>query len=265
LTVGDVAAAVGWSTSKISRYELGRSGLKPDEVEKLLDFYGVADPERAQLLTLAHDAARKGWWEDYTDVLSEDYLTLIGLEAEATSVSQVQIEVIPGLLQTEDYATHVHLGYGRVMPIPPGVIERRVKVRMIRQTALTGDQPLELSAVLDESVLLRRVGDHSVMRAQMLKLAQVADLPNITLRVRALNGERSLVSASFSLFQFGPTRGEAILHDVVVTENIRSEFYVEGEADTYEHRLAFQHLADESLTPLESRELFLKTARDRWA
>jgi transcriptional regulator with XRE-family HTH domain len=266
LTVDDVAAVVGWSRSKISRYELGRSGLKPDDVQKLLDFYEVVEPERGQLLALAHDARQKGWWEEYADAVTEEYLTFIGLEAEASSVAQWQVEAIPGLLQTEEYARQVLLAYQQVVPIGPGVVDKRVKVRMIRQEALTRDQPLELSAVLDEAILLRRIGDHSMMHAQMLRLAEAAELPNVTLRVLPLSGERSLVSGSFGIFRFGPTRGgaEAILHDVAFTEYLRSEFYVEGDADTYMYRLVFQRLAEESLTPADSRELILQTARQVW-
>jgi transcriptional regulator with XRE-family HTH domain len=262
LTVEQVAAAVGWSRSKISRYELGRTGLKPVDVEKLLDFYGIADPERSQLLNLAYDATKKGWWEGYADVIPEEYLTLIGLEAGASSEVEWQIEAIPGLLQTEDYARQIHLGYQQAVPIPPSVVERRVQVRMMRQEVLTRDLPLEYSAVLDEAILIRRVGDSSMMHGQLLRLAEVSDLPNVTLRIRPLSGERSLVAGSFNIFSFAPRSGssEPILHDVLFSEHMRSEFYVEGDVETYTHHLVFRHLADESLSPTESREFILQAA-----
>jgi transcriptional regulator with XRE-family HTH domain len=259
----DVAQAVGWSPAKLSRYELGRTGLKPSEVERLLDFYEVVGPQRDQLLTLAYDATQRGWWEDYADVLSDEYLTFIGLEAEATSVSHWQLGVVPGLLQTEQYARQLLLGYQRVMPIPPGVIERRVKVRMIRQEALTRDPPLELTVVIDESVLMRRVGSKTVMHDQLLRLAQVMELPNVTLRILPLALEGALVAGSFLIFRFHRGTEEAMLHDVVSTENLKSDLYVEGEADTYEHRLAFEGLAAESLAPTQSRKLILRTVK-RW-
>ncbi len=234
---------------------------------KLLDFYQVADPERGQLLALAHDARQKGWWEDYADVIPDEYLTLIGLEAEASSLAQWQVEVVPGLLQTEEYARQILLAYQQVVPNPPSVIDKRVRVRMIRQEVLTRDPPLELSVVLDESVLLRRVGSHSVMRAQLLQLVEASGLPNVTLRIRLLSGQRSLAAASFGIFSFGPSGDarEAMLHDVAFTEYLRSEFYVESDLDTYNHRLVFQQLADQSLTASESRELVLETARRVWA
>jgi transcriptional regulator with XRE-family HTH domain len=263
-TGDDVAAALEWSPSKVSRYELARTGLKPTEVGKLLDYYEVTGSRRDQLLALAREATQKGWWEDYTDVVSEEYLAFIGLEAEASSVEQWHVEVVPGLLQTVDYARQVHLGFQRVSPIPPSTIERRVQLRLARQEALTArEPPLELSVVIDESILLRQIGDHSVMRAQLERLAEAANLPNITLRVLPLRGDHALVVDSFVIFRFGQdheTPGSS-LHDVVSTEHLVSELYVEGETDTYLHRLAFDSLVKESLSPSDSRELLVRTAK----
>ncbi len=263
-TGDEVARQLGWSASKISRYELGRTGLKPSEVERLLDLYGVVDPERSQLLALAHDASQRGWWEDYADALPDEYLTFIGLEAEATSMSHWEVDVVPGLLQTEEFATQVHVGYQNVVPIPPGIIQRRVKVRMIRQQALTRPEPVEFSAVLDESVLLRKIASRPVMHAQLLHMVELAELPNVTLQVLPLNADRSVIAATFVIFRFGPV-GDATLHDVVTTENFTSEFYVEGETSTYEHRLAFESLARDALTPAESQDLILRRAEEAWA
>ena len=112
---GDVvAAALKWSPSKISRYERARTGLQPKEVERLLDYYGVTGTRRQLLLGLAQDAARKGWWEEFGDSLSEDYRQFIGLEHEATSIGIWHVEAVAGLLQTEAYARHIISSYGRV-------------------------------------------------------------------------------------------------------------------------------------------------------
>src|SRR5579859_2513170 len=130
LTAEAAGAALGWSKAKVSRYELAQSGLKPKDVEKLLDVYGVQGEYRERLLILAQEATQRGWWEDFSDVLSEEHLAFIGLEAEATSVQQWQVSVVPGLLQTEQYAWHVFSGAQAVRRVPPTVIERRVQTRL---------------------------------------------------------------------------------------------------------------------------------------
>jgi transcriptional regulator with XRE-family HTH domain len=263
----EVARALGWSPSKISRYEQGRSTLLFDEVSKLLDLYGVSDPERGLLLSLALDASQRGWWEDYADALPEESLAFIGLEAEAVSVAQWQVEVVPGLLQTEDYARQVYAGYQHVVPTTsPGVVERRVRVRMKRQEVLARDPPLQLSVVIDESVLLRRMGAREIMRAQLERLAAAAELGNVDLRVLPLNNENSLVADSFVIFGFGTNSVDdsVLLHDVVSTEGVKSETYVEGETDTHLYRLVFQGLVKASLPPCESLRLIRRTAEDVW-
>ncbi len=115
-----VAAALKWSPSKISRYERARTGLRPRDVERLLDYYQIAGPRRALLLELAEDAAQKGWWEEFADSLSEDYRQFIGLEHEAVTIAIWHIYVVTGLLQTESYARHIISSYGRVEPIDAG-------------------------------------------------------------------------------------------------------------------------------------------------
>jgi len=261
----EVARGLGWSTSKVSRYELGRSTLPLDEVEKMLDFYGVTGPERGQLLSLAREANEKGWWEDYADALPDEHQAFIGLEAEAASAAIWAVEIVPGLLQTEDYARQVHLGYQAVVPIPPGIIDTRVKVRMIRQQVLARDPPLELSVVLDESVLLRPIGKPRLMYAQLQHLLQMTDLANIELRVLPLSKER-LVANSFTIFFFNSMRETGGLREVVNTESaVGSDLYVENEADTYFHRLVFQSLVDVSCSPSESQALIQQTAERVWA
>ena len=136
--------ALGWSKAKISRYELAQGGLRPSDVESLLDIYGVRGDRRQQLLALAEEATAKGWWEGYSDVLNKEYLAFIGLEAEATASLVWQINVVPGLLQTAQYAWQIFSGYQEIKAAPPTVIERRVQTRLIRQQILTRDQSLKL-------------------------------------------------------------------------------------------------------------------------
>ena len=137
------------------------------------------------MLGLAEDAAQKGWWEEFTDSLSEDYKQFIGLEHEATAMAIWHVDVVTGLLQTEEYARHIIGSYSRVEPVAPGMIGRLVRVRMRRQQVLDRDG-LQLSVVLDESVLKRRIGDEAVMYDQLQKLVKEADRPNLTLQFSPL-------------------------------------------------------------------------------
>jgi hypothetical protein len=192
----------------------------------------------------------------------------IGLEAEAHTMAHWQVGVVPGLLQTEEYARRLNAGYQSVIPTPPSILERLVRVRMIRQELLTRDPPLQLSVVIDEAVLLRKIGDRGLMHAQLRHLASVADLPNVELRIMPLtNRETSLVADSFAIFSFGPVTTSEIgkLADVVSTENVTSELYVEGETGTYLYRLVFQGLLKASLSPADSQNLIRRTAEELWA
>jgi transcriptional regulator with XRE-family HTH domain len=264
-TAEAIASRLGWSKAKVSRYELARSGLKPAEVERLLDAYGVTGRHREQLLALAEEATKRGWWERYTDVLPEEYQAFIALEAEATSVLQWQITVIPGLLQTDRYARDVIEGYQGVRSDPNTIIDRRVEARTTRRQVLTrDDHPLELHAIIDEAVLRRQRGDRSVMYEQLQYLAEISDLPNVTLRILPLAGPKGLAVDSFQILRFGQEY-ETQLKDIVSTENMRAYLYVEGDTDTHEFMLAFDELVRESLEPTKSREFILLAAQQLWA
>jgi transcriptional regulator with XRE-family HTH domain len=259
-----VAQRLGWSKAKVSRYELARSGLKPTDVESLLDVYRVSGDQRTQLLSLAVEATEKGWWEAYSDILTEEHLAFIGLEAEATSVLQWQINVVPGLLQSRRYAQEIFSGYQDVRALPPAVIERRVQTRVIRQRRLTEDPRLDLAVIIDESVLRRQRGDPGVMSEQLRHLAEVSELPNVTLQVLPLKGPKGLAVDSFQVLAFGPAH-ETQLHDVVSMEGLRNYLFVEGETPTFEFRRAFGHLAQEALGPAESREFIVRITPELWS
>jgi transcriptional regulator with XRE-family HTH domain len=258
-----VAAALKWSPSKISRYERARTGLRPREVARLLDYYQITGPRRALLLGLAADAAQKAWWYEFADSLSEDYQQFIGLEHEAASMAIWHVDVVTGLLQTEAYARHIIGSYSRVEPMPPGMIGRMVKVRMRRQQVLSRED-LQLKVVLDESVLRRRIGDESVMYEQLQRLIQEADRPNLTLQILPLSARHTVFGESFVIFGFIDD-DDVMLPDVVIAEQLRSSVTLEGERETYLHRIAFQTLSEAALDPAESRALILQTAESYWS
>jgi Domain of unknown function (DUF5753)/Helix-turn-helix domain len=220
-----VGNARGRSKAKVSRYELARSGLKPTEVKRLLDVYGVQGEHPEQALT--EEATQKDWWEAYADVLTEEEPRFIGLTAETTAVLQCQINVTPGLLQTEQYVRDIFTGCQVVSRTVPAIIERRVEKRIIRQQVLTHDKPLDVTVVIDESVLHRQRGDRAVMRDQLRHLAKAAERPDATLRIPPLNGPKRLAIDSFQVLRFGQAY-EAPLHDAMCAESLINYRYAEG-------------------------------------
>jgi len=265
----EVARGLGWSTTKISRAEFGRESLPPSEIEKLIDFYGASEPLRARLVALAEDATQRAWWEDYADALTPEYIEYIGLEAEASSLLHWQSDVVPGLLQTEGYARQLDAAYKMVDPmIPPTIHERFLQVRQIRQERLVREPVLQLSTVVDEAVLLRGVGDRSVMREQLVRMVESSRLPNVNLRVLPLDREIALGGAgSFAILSFGELDNPhtAALGDVVSIESLNTEIYVEGEPNAHLFRLFFQALSYAALSPANSRDFIISTLERVWS
>ena len=259
-----VAAALKWSPSKISRYERARTGLQPREVERLLDYYEVTGSRRTTLLVLAKDAAQKGWWEQFADTLGPDYQEFIGLEHEASTIAIWHVDVVTGLLQTEAYARHIISSYSKVEPNAPSMIERMVKVRMQRQQVLNREPAVKLSVVFDESVLLRRVGNDQVMYEQLQRLAREADRPNLELRIIELDAQHTVFGDAFVIFGFEEDI-DATMRDVVSAEHLRNGVSLQGEKETYLHRIAFGMLREASLDAASTKALILETAESKWA
>ncbi len=263
LTGDEVADQAGWSASKISRLENARQTPRFTDVKKLLDLYEIHGSQREQLLQLARDAVRKGWWEAFSDALPEQYASYIGLEIEAEAIWQWETQVVPGLLQTEAYALAVEQWSHSIEVIPPSRVDARVEARIARQSVLTRDPPLKLSIILDEALLLRRYGDAEVMREQLYRLLELAEFPNIGLQVLPLDGPHPIATGSFTLLQF-PLASGIRFHDVAYIEHLNGCSYLEEETETYRHRLSFERLGAEALAPAESMERISMIARDAW-
>src|SRR5271156_3965527 len=180
ITLEDAGEVIRASGSKMSRLETGRVGFKDRDISDLLTFYDVIDEQqRAALLQLARGASAHGWWHDYSDVLPAWFESYVGLEEAATSIRTYEVQFVPGLLQTEDYARAVTLlGHHGA---PAAEIEQRVGLRMARQALLAEPRPVHLWAVLDEAVLRRPAGRPGVMRRQLHHLLEAADRPNVTI------------------------------------------------------------------------------------
>jgi transcriptional regulator with XRE-family HTH domain len=247
ITLEDAGNVIRASGSKMSRLETGRVGFKDRDVADLLTFYGVTDEQqRRALRELARGASSHGWWYDYTDVLPSWFEAYIGLEEAATSIRTYEIQFVPGLLQTEDYARAITLlGHQEA---PAAEIEQRVQLRMGRQALLTKSQPVHLWAVLDEAVLRRPAGRPGVMRRQIQHLLQVAERPNVTIQVIPFSaGVHAAAGGPFSIMRFA----EQDLPDVVYLEQLTSALYLD-KRDSVDHYMAVMERLCLEATPTAS-------------
>ena len=233
ITLEDAGEVIRASGSKMSRLETGRVGFKDRDIADLLTFYEVSDEQqRAALHQLARGASSHGWWHDYSDVMPAWFESYVGLEEAAVSIRTYEIQFVPGLLQTEDYARAVTLlGHDGE---PSEEIEQRVALRMGRQALLTGPQPTHLWAVLDEAVLRRPAGRPGVMRRQLQQILQAAERPNVTIQVIPFSaGAHAAAGGPFSILRFA----ERDLPDVVYLEQLTSALYLD-KRETVDHYMA---------------------------
>jgi transcriptional regulator with XRE-family HTH domain len=260
----DVAGRLGWSGSKVSRIETHRTGVKPSDLELLLDLYDVDDEQRGRLRALADEQDARGWWSVYASTFPAKYIAYIELEAAAAKISCWSPELIHGLLQTEHYAgAATRTVFGDHALVSPGEIQRRIDARLRRQLTLTQPDPKQFNFVLDEAALRHRFGTAAIMRAQMQQLARLSQLPNVTIQVLPFAGSYPIGPGGFALLDFGPIHGMK-LNDVVYIEHLTGNAFVEEEAETYEYRVAFERLTNEALDEDASRKLINKVAREIW-
>lgn len=262
----EVASALGWSASKVSRIETNRIGIKPRDLTRLLDLYDADGTQRGQLIALSAEPERSGWWHGYADAIDAEYASYISLEASAAHLRCWSPGPIHGLLQTQDYADAIMEILLASYPLmPPTAIRRRVEVRMRRQELLTGPAGQRFTFVLDEAVLHHRYGSAEVMHNQLLRLNEVSLSPDVTIRVLAFAGRHPVVSpGAFALLEFAPVHGTAI-GDVVYMEHLTGHSFVDDDTETHQYRQAFEQLNRESLDEEASRQLIAQIAAEEWA
>jgi len=250
----DVAAALGWSPSKVSRIENGRSGVTEDDLERLLALLPVPAEQAAFLRRLAPSVRPRGWWDAYAETLSAGYANLIRLESGSRALRCYGALVPHALLQTEDFAREVILATWERPS--PAEVARRVEVCRRRQEVLDGG--LQLSAVVDESVLRRTVvpgdpvRDAAVRWGQLERLAAVAARPNVTLQVLPFAaGLPPVTAGSFSVLD-SPASGAP---DVVYLENKTRISFVDGEAEVHRYTQAFGLIGEMALSPTDTLAL----------
>ncbi|MFI0504076.1 helix-turn-helix domain-containing protein [Streptomyces albogriseolus] len=263
LSQDQAARSVGFSGAKLSRIESGKGRRPPAEtdVRALLELYGTDDYEASVLLKLLQRAGEPGWWQRYDKRLMPEWFDrLVGLQEAAATIRTFEIQYVPGLLQTADYTRAV---VERGLPnAPASEVQRRVELRMRRAQLLLREDAPQLWAVIDESVLLRVLGDRAVMRDQLDHLAKMAARPNVTLQIVPLNvSNASAPAIPVTYLRFGGLD----LPDVVYLEHIRSANFLEDRDETEEYRIVLDRLADEALTPRESAEMLRRTIAERYA
>jgi len=259
LSLEDAARRLERTGPTVSRMETGRISIRMRDVNVLLDLYGVTDQQiRDALLTLVRESWQKGWWHAYGDVLPDWLDVLVGLETAAASILTYEINLVPGLLQTADYARALLRAGKRFDSLDK--IERQVELRLNRQTTLTGEEPPHLWAVLDEAALRRQVGGPAVMRQQLEHLAEASMKANITIQVMPFAvGAHMGMAGAFTIYQFPEESGDP---SVVFTDHNTGGFYIEKTEEVRRYTLIFDHLRAAALSPDDSIALLASAAKE---
>jgi transcriptional regulator with XRE-family HTH domain len=254
----EVAAQLGVAPSTLSRIETGKAPTKSAYLNQMLEMYGVLEQSQRQVLVdMAREGHRKGWWAAYDDVLPSGFDIYVGLEAEGAAVRTYEISVVPGLLQTPDYARAV---LREIFPRHGAEqIDRQVDLRMERQRRLEDESPLELWAILDEAVVRRPVGGKQVMRRQLDHLLDMALRPGITMQVLPFDcGAHAGHQGPFSILEF-PNRADS---EVAYVESVAGILYLEKDREVRARVEAFDRLRAAALAPAASIDLIAQVAQE---
>ncbi|MCW5254527.1 MULTISPECIES: helix-turn-helix domain-containing protein [unclassified Streptomyces] len=256
MTAEEVADRLLVSQSKISRLENGRRSISQRDVRDLCNVYEVEDQRVVDsLMQMAKDSRQQGWWHAFGDI---PYSVYIGLETDAESLRTYEPQIITGLLQTRSYAEALIQG-----ALPETVvadIEKRIQVRIRRQERVSADSnPLRLWVVLDESALRRVVGSRQVMREQLEYVAEMSQLPHITVQVLPFDvGAHPGVNGQYSILEFADTADSS----VVYIEGVTSDLYLEKAQDVQKYTVMYEHLRAQALNVEQSRRLIEQMAKE---
>jgi transcriptional regulator with XRE-family HTH domain len=246
------------SHAKISRLELGRVGFKERDIVDLLSLYGVTDErERAEFLALVRQANAPGWWHQYSDLMPSWFEMYLRLEQAASMIRTFQVQFVPGLLQSEDYARSVIMvGHqGESMD----EIDRRVNLRITRQKLLAEPGAPRLWAVIDEGALRRPFGPPRVMRGQLDHLLEMVELPNITVQVLPFRfGGHAAAGGPFTILRFA----EPDLPDIVYLEQLTSAVYLEKRPEVEQYLAVMERVSVQAETPARSAEMLHRMRRE---
>lgn len=254
----DAGYRIRGSESKISRLELGRVGFKKRDVEDLLTLYGVNDPqERGDLLTMAEESNKPGWWQQHSEALPSWFPSYVGLEEAATRIRTYEVQFIPGLLQTEAYARSV-IASGDP-EAGESEIDSRVTVRMTRQRRVTELHQARLWAIMDEAALRRPMGSAQIMREQLEHIRELCDHPNITIQVVPFRiGAHAAEGGPFTILRFP----EFDLPDVVYLEQLTGALYLDKREDVDVYTMVMERLSVASQTPGKTPDVLTAIIKD---
>ncbi len=256
-TQDEAAERIDAAASKISRLELGQSGIKLTDLNLLLDFYGVGSDEAESLRDLARAGRQRGRWSGYRNVIPDWFRAYIDLEADASEIRWYQSEVVPGILQIKPYIRAMNL---TAHPRPSDdEVDRQVAVRLERQSILDEPSAPELGFILSESALRRRIGQPATMRDQLMHLATVAERPNLELQVLPFDAQTHVpASFSFIILRFGSDATS----DVIYVEDYTDASYLDRPDDVRAYTRLWSRLQAAALGPVESRRLILRVAEE---
>ncbi|HKE99732.1 MAG TPA: helix-turn-helix transcriptional regulator [Actinomycetes bacterium] len=264
LTVRAAAAKLEWSEAKIWRIETGQTSLRSLDVEAMCKVYGASPTLTEALMGLAKETKARGWWHSYGDVIPEWFDVYMGLEEAASHLAWYESELVPGLLQTEDYARAL------IRADNPkesdAEIERRVHLRIARQALLTRvTDPPRLDVALNEAVVRRPVGGEPVMAAQLERLAEVGELPNVSLRVVPFRTglHHGLMSGPFVMLRF-PLDGDGRETEppTVYAESLTGALYLDKPHEIDRYDGAFKSIWASALGEPASKGLITQVARE---
>jgi transcriptional regulator with XRE-family HTH domain len=257
LTTEQAADTIRASHSKISRMERGRVSFKERDIADLLSLYGVADPaEREGLLALAREANLPGWWQSYSDILPHWLEPYFGLESAASIIRTYELQFVPGLLQTADYA-HAVIGLGSA--VSEDEVARRTEARISRKAILSREDPPRLWAVADEAALRRPLGGTAVMREQIRHLIEMTDHPAVTLQILPFSaGGHPALGGPFTILRFA----EPDLRDVVYIEQLTSALYLDKPAEVDSYLGVMEHLCLQAEQVARTRENLARILSD---
>jgi transcriptional regulator with XRE-family HTH domain len=247
LTQDEAAAAIESAASKISRIELGQSGVRPTDLTLLINAYGVPDSVAASMRELAKAGRQRGRWSSYREQLPAWFRTFVDLEGDASEIRSYQAEILPGTLQTEAYI--------RAILTSPGTpdeeaLDQQVKIRLARQSII--DEQTELAYVLSESAIRRMVGGPDTMHDQLAHLVALSHRPNVTIQVLPFAAQTYAVSSfSFVILRFDQDSAS----DVIYTETFTDADYLDRPDLVRAYTKLWDDLRAAALGPVESRLL----------